>query len=119
MPTPTDLFRRLPSEDWAKIEPVLKAFEAALRRGERPPIEEFLPQGQSAALPLGSVLIVQRNVLPCLPQGLPPSPLSPSVPPRAGMALARPPVPPLPPGREVQRPLQRIARRFRGQEDLQ
>src|SRR5437660_9025860 len=64
-------------------------------------------------------LVVQRNALSCFPQGLAPGPLSPSASPRAGVGRARPPVPPLPPGGDVQVALQWIPGRFRGQQDLQ
>jgi len=64
------------------------------------------------------MLVVQRNALSGLPQWLPPEPLAPFFSPRAGVALARPPVPLLSPGGDVQVTLQRIQGRLGGQEDL-
>jgi hypothetical protein len=52
MPAPTDPFPRFPSADWTRLEPVLKDFEAALRRGERPAIEAFLLPEGADTLPL-------------------------------------------------------------------
>src|SRR5947209_1733741 len=57
-----------------------------------------------------TALVVQRNDLSRLPQPLPP---------RLGVAFARPAVAALPPGRQVQRLLLRIPRRRGGQQHLQ
>src|SRR5262249_10328474 len=52
MPADDKLLCQLPSEDWNRLEQVLQEFEAALRRGEHPALEDYLPQGQADSRPL-------------------------------------------------------------------
>src|SRR5260370_31471407 len=46
MPADRNSSRRELSADWARRERLLEAFEAAWQRGERPAIEDYLPQGE-------------------------------------------------------------------------
>src|SRR4051812_42358924 len=43
MPTASEFFRQLPSAEWDQLDRLLKDFEAALKRGERPPLNDYLP----------------------------------------------------------------------------
>src|ERR1700693_4999978 len=53
MPTANGPLRGLPSEQWGQLEQILKDFEAAWQRGERPVLDDYLhraPTGGSLGL---------------------------------------------------------------------
>src|SRR5436190_13901659 len=45
MSSPPRSADQLPSENWSELGRIIKAFEAAWQRGERPSIDAFLPAG--------------------------------------------------------------------------
>jgi predicted Ser/Thr protein kinase len=52
MPSAFRLLRELPSADWTRLEQILRDFEAALERGERPRFDDFVPPEQALRRPL-------------------------------------------------------------------
>src|SRR5262249_31235586 len=83
---------------------------------DREPADHLAISVKGAA---GEELVVQRNALSSIPQSFLAEPLAPQFSPRAGVARARPPIPLLPPGGDVQVALEWIPGQLRRHEDLQ